>query len=190
MADEMTLDEAIGALAALEREERRKWNAVTRLRDALAVAQAVRDAEGKLQSQLDAYQAKEAAMVQEYETRLADITKHRRELEAEYATWESGLREKQKDVEAQVQQSLEETTKRHKKLVSEMEGHARKLSEDQDRARAEWAKEQEEMRHLHKQAVEHRQAEIADLDQRVTYLKEQLAAIQKSIMGPLEHLRG
>jgi chromosome segregation ATPase len=178
MSDELTIDEAVAVLSNLEREERKKWQAVTRLKGLLGMAQSLRDAESRLQNQAKEYTEKEAKAKADYEQRYAQITESRAHLESDYARLTEDLSAKQRDLEEKTNEAMTAATKQYRSKVSEMDGHLRQLEQDRHAKLTAWEKEQNEKQAFHAQLAHERAVEIASLDAQLSTLKGELAKIE------------
>lgn len=183
--DQLTIDEAVSTLANLEREERKRWSAIARLRGVFSIAQSLRDAEDKLTKQSEDYKRAYDLAAKEAEQRLSDLARHRADEEQTYARLTAEYEAKCRDAERQ-----------HAAMVAAVEAKARQQSEgiakelravEQDRQAklAAWKAEEAAWVQAHETLREQLEAEEASLQERVSYLKGELARIQSIMSGAL-----
>lgn len=187
MADEtISIDEAVATITSLEKEERRKWHAIQRIKGTLLIAQSLRGKEAVLAERAAKYERDEIDIENNHKKRLCDIENSIKKSEDDHKAYIELLTDERQRVEKESREGIDKAKQAHAAAMAEYETLKKRAYESQ-------VKDVElHNAHLHKMQDEFAdtakalKAEEAALSEKVSKLKAELSKIQNMMLGVLK----
>lgn len=187
MADEtISIDEAVATITALEKEERRKWNAIQRIKGTLIMAQSLRGQEAVLAERAAKYERDEIDIENNHKKRLSDIENNIKDAEGDHKAYIELLTGERQRVEKESREGIEKAKQAHAFAMAEYEAIKKRAYESQIKDVEAHDAHMKQLVEAFDATSKTLKAQEVALSEKVSKLKAELAKIQDMMLGVLQ----
>lgn len=187
MADEqISIDEAVSTISALEKEERRKWNAIQRIKGVLLVSQSLRGKEAALSERASKYASEELDIEQRHKKRMDDIESAIKKADDDHKAYIELLTGERQRVEKESRESIEKAKQSHISAMNEFAAAKKRTQESHEKDIEIHSANMKKMKDDYAALEKTLKSEEATLSEKVRALRSELSRIQDMMMGVLK----